>query len=747
MDFTANTALFGADPLPGIIAVEPAGDASLRLWRRASGGKLITETVPFAPYLWLREPIDTSAEIIPLAGDLPYRFLARCKGWKHFLNLRADLREREISHFMWGDPVQQYLSETGRTFFKGLAWEDLRRMQLDIEVNLGSDEFEFPSAERPLDHVTAIALADSTGWEHLIVIEPDDWEKNEKAALQELSRIIAERDPDVLEGHNIFRFDLPYLFARARLHKLKLAWGRDASPPANRPSRVQMAERTIAYVKAEIAGRHVIDTYLLAQFYDVGTRELEGFGLKDVARHFGVAAGGAGEGARTYLSGREIFDAYRNDRKAFAAYALDDVRETRALSGILARSYFTQAQLVPLAFQDIAVRGPAAKIDALFLREYLRRGHSIPNLPEARSFEGGYTDVFVTGVRENVWHCDVASLYPSVMLSFGLTPKQDALGIFPEMLRDLRTFRLAAKARQRETAGDPARARDNAEAGALQNTFKLIINAFYGYLGFSQAHFADFDAAAAVTAKGRELLTAMVEWLREAGAQVVEIDTDGIYFVPPRKTTEAKLAAGLRSVLPEGIEVEFDARYRSMFSYKAKNYALLKEDGGLVLKGGALKSRGLEPFQREWMESAIRLLVENRAREVHAQSAKLEDDIRQRRVPIETLAKTETLQDSLAAYQKKISGASRNRSAAYELAIRSGRAFQQGDQITYYITGAKKSVSAYQAAKPVAEWKPDARDENVEYYAAKVRELQKKFAEFLPPPPASAADEAQGSLL
>ncbi len=746
MDFTANIALFGADPLPGIIAVEPDGDASLRLWRRLPGGKLTTEAVPFAPYLWLREEIETSAEITPLAGDLPYRFLARCKGWKHFLNLRADLREREVSHFMWGDPVQQYLSATGRTFFKGLAFEDLRRMQLDIEVNLGSPEFEFPSAERAADHITAIALSDSSGWEHLIVVEPDDWERGEKAALQELTKIITERDPDTIEGHNIFRFDLPYLFTRASRHKLKLTWGRDGSVPANRPSRVQMAERTIAYVKAEIAGRHIVDTYLLAQFYDVGMRDLESFGLKEVARHFGVAAGGAGEDARTYLSGRGIFEAYRNDRAKFIAYALDDVRETRALAGILARSYFTQAQLVPLAFQDITVRGPAAKIDALFLREYLRRGHSIPGLPEARSFEGGYTDIFFTGVAENVWHCDVASLYPSVMLSFGLTPKQDALGIFPEMLRDLRTFRLAAKALQRETAGDPARARAHAEAGALQNTFKLIINAFYGYLGFSQAHFADFDAAAAVTAKGRELLTAMVEWLRGAGAQVIEIDTDGIYFVPPKKGTEAKLAAGLRNVLPEGIEVEFDARYRSMFSYKAKNYALLKEDGGLMLKGGALKSRGLEPFQRDWLGKTIRLLLEGRAGEVHALSAKLEDDIRQRRVPIALLAKTETLQDSLAAYQKKISGASRNRSAAYELAIRSGRAFQQGDQITYYITGTKKSVSAYQAAKPVAEWNPEARDENIEYYAAKVRELQKKLAEFLPAPPA-AEDEAQGSLL
>ena len=37
-------------------------------------------------------------------------------------------------------------------------------------------------------------------------------------------------------------------------------------------------------------------------------------------------------------------------------------------------------------------------------------------------FEGGYTDIFVTGVARNVWHCDVASLYPSVMLQFGCFP-------------------------------------------------------------------------------------------------------------------------------------------------------------------------------------------------------------------------------------------------------------------------------------------------------------------------------------
>ena len=39
---------------------------------------------------------------------------------------------------------------------------------------------------------------------------------------------------------------------------------------------------------------------------------------------------------------------------------------------------------------------------------------------------------------------------------------------------------------------------------------------------------------------------------------------------------------------------------------------------------------------------------------------------------------------------------------------------------------------------------PEARDENVEYYAAKLQELMKKFAPFMASPPAAAP--AQGSF-
>ena len=177
------------------------------------------------------------------------------------------------------------------------------------------------------------------------------------------------------------------------------------------------------------------------------------------------------------------------------------------------------------------VRGNATRINALFLREYYRQRHSIPEMPMVRGFEGGYTAIFFTGVARNVWHCDIASLYPSVMLQFDCFPVTDQLQIFRHLLTDLRTFRLEAKASMRSAADR----KQQQYFHALQNTFKILINSFYGYLGFAQGHFADFDAAARVTQIGRELLQKMIDWLNARGAQVIEVDTDGIYFVPPPK--------------------------------------------------------------------------------------------------------------------------------------------------------------------------------------------------------------------
>jgi DNA polymerase elongation subunit (family B) len=124
---------------------------------------------------------------------------------------------------------------------------------------------------------------------------------------------------------------------------------------------------------------------------------------------------------------------------------------------------------------------------------------------------------------------------------------------------------------------------------------------------------------------------------------------------------------------------------------------------------------------------------------IPALRTEFERKIREREWPIEMLMKTDTLQDSLEKYRQKIAGSARNRAAAYELALTSGRAYRPGDQISYYITGTTKKVAAYEAAKLVSDFDLQNRDENIDYYIAKLDELMKKFGAVTtaPTPPAT----------
>src|SRR5437870_13842981 len=96
------------------------------------------------------------------------------------------------------------------------------------------------------------------------------------------------------------------------------------------------------------------------------------------------------------------------------------------------------------------------------------------------------------------------------------------------------------------------------------------------------------------------------------------------------------------------------------------------------------------------------------------------------------LMKTDTLQDSLEKYRAKIAGSARNRAAAYELALASRESilgnYKPGDQISYYLKATPKKVPAYEAAKLASDFDPQNRDENVDYYIAKLDDLMKKFS-------------------
>jgi DNA polymerase, archaea type len=745
--FHRNRVLFGDPDDPGVVAVEIASPTEVAVFKRLEG-KLTSERRPLRLFMLLDDPallagFKGELETRELTGGFRFRIFAGFGSLdtldaarRHLRNLTGKAPNApDAPYLVLSDPIEQHLMLSGTTLFMGLDFGALCRLQLDIETYI-SEGFEFPSAAREGDRIIAISITDSTGFELLL----RGSEMDERAMLAEMVRVIRERDPDVIEGHNLFRFDLEYLEERARRHKVKLALGRGGETLRARPSRLQIAERSIAYRRYDIPGRNIIDTWILAQFYDIASRELEGFGLKQLAQHFGIAAAN-----RTYLDASRVSEYFEREPEKLFAYALDDARETRALAEMLSPSYFVQAQIFPYSYQNVVLRGNATRIDALMMRAYLREGHSIPAPQEPAPVAGGYTEMRRAGVAQGVLHCDVTSLYPSLMLQYRHAPASDRLGVFLRMLGDLRSFRVQAKALVKELDGA---ARRNMEA--LQQTFKILINSFYGYLGFGLGHFNDFTEANNVTRRGRELIQRAVALLEGLEAQVIEVDTDGIYFVPPPDVRDEaaadELVEKLAAVLPEGIKLEIDGRYAAMFSYKMKNYVLLDDSGELTIRGSGLKSRGLERFQRRFMEEMFRLLMEDRRGEIQ----KLYDDWRERlarhEVGIADLMKTETLQDSLDNYRAKVSGKRRNLSAAYELALKSERPYQSGDQVSYYVTGRTMRVKVAEAARLASEYDPANPDENVAYYQAKLADLYEKFRPFADRPglfPADAGDGAE----
>src|SRR5437867_6833100 len=329
MEFEKNTLLFGADPTPRIVAIELGETGTVKVYRRERDGSTIADVEPFHPFVWCdSDVVDLGIESEKLRNDLKYGWLVTVDSWKELIALRNGLKNAGRDFFAFTDPVQHYLTATGRTLFKDLPFEELKRMQLEV----------LSFSQGDADHIMSVTLSDNSDWEELIIVDPKKLPESEHAAIKRLTTLIKERDPDVVEGHNLFRFDLPYLVARAKKLKTKLDWGRSGGFLHSRPSRLQIAEKTIDYPKFTIEGRHFVDTFLLAQFYDVGMRTLSGFERVAVARHFGLCD----SEELSALTGNQLQRAYIDNDDRFRQRSLCAVRETRAVAETPSPSYFIQ---------------------------------------------------------------------------------------------------------------------------------------------------------------------------------------------------------------------------------------------------------------------------------------------------------------------------------------------------------------------------------------------------------------------
>jgi DNA polymerase, archaea type len=711
--------VFGWDAMPGIVSVWANREGRAVVWQRLEG-RITFTTERFRPWLFATTLEDLSQlgkSLAPLdaaGGDgaaVSYRELEGPEGsYRYLLSARdgralermllsgasrrlgrqvSNLNDLPETYYRVG-PVEQYLMLTGRVYFRGMIYDDLHRMQFDLETT---------ALDPHRGRIFMVSMRDNRGLA-MTIDAPTPGEEAE--LINRLCALIRERDPDVIENHNLFGFDLPFLEQRAEVLGIPLILGRMGGPTL-----LERREETLAIgpdarrrTRYSLAGRELIDTLDAVRRHDFVVRDMPSHRLKEVARYFGIALP-----ERVYLEGAAIFETYRQDPELVRRYALDDVAEVDGLSRRLLGAPFALAGMAPRRYERLASAGPAMGIlEPMLVRAYLRAGAALPGQATNEStenglHEGGAVHLFAEGIAEQVVKTDVASLYPSLMRTYQIGPACDHLGVLLSILSRLTDLRLAHKAAAKKAAAGSIEANMH---DATQAAMKILINAAYGYMGAgSMALFADSRAAGEVTQRGREVLTQVVEALRRRGTALIEGDTDGVYFAVPAgwpEEQERSLVDEVASELPAGIRLEYEGRYKAMFSHEVKNYALLTYGGQLIVRGVALRSSRAEPFGERFLRKALLNVMTNDIVGLRRAYLETVEALRNRTLPASELGAKVRLSKTPEAYMAARAG---HPEAQYEALLSAGRTrWFPGERVRYYRARNKQYV-----------WLPEETDE------------------------------------
>ena len=731
----ADEWLWGWDPTPGIVSVWADGSGRATIWRRLPDeGRLVRERERFRPWVlldtledlrhlgarlttegnpdgtvWYRElPGAGALRFLVSAGDARTLKSAILTGASTRLGQRvSNLRDLGQDAVLTLPPEEQYLVSSGRTYFGGLAFDDLRRLQFDLETQ-GLN----PSQHR----IFMVSIRDPSGRVDVLEVNGDS-DAEEADLIRRLCRVIREADPDVIENHNLHGFDLPFLNRRAQILRVPLDLGRIGAPGFREraASRGMTPETESARrVRLVIPGRELIDTLDAVWRYDFSTRELPGHGLKAVARHFGIAAPD-----RELIRGDLVYPTFLEDPERVRRYASSDVVEVAGLARLLGGAAFALARMAPRRYERLADAGAATGvIDPLLVRAYLRSGAALPahNASRQAPHTGAALYLFAAGVARRVVKADVASLYPSLMRAFRIGPSRDYLGAMLSMVDRLVEQRLEAKARAK--AAEPGSAERFIHEGTSA-AMKLVVNSAYGYLaaGGGLTRFADVDAANEVTRRGREMLTFISRELAARGVTLLEGDTDGVYFAVPDDWSEAderRVVAEVAALLPELVQLEFEGRYRAMLSHEPKNYVLLTYDGTLLLKGVAFRSSRAEPYGQQFLKRSLGCLLIGDTAGVREAFVATVEALRRREIVTHDVSSRVRLTKSPERYAAL---REHRREAMYEAMLARGEnAWRKGDRVRVY-----RSRSGWRLSVP----DDDPRDYDVDHY---VRALRVNYA-------------------
>ncbi|MEM2874418.1 MAG: DNA-directed DNA polymerase [Candidatus Hadarchaeales archaeon] len=586
----------------------------------------------------------------------------------------------------------------------------LRVMSFDIEVyNPGGS----PRVDR--DPIIMISLSDDGGFRRVLT-----WKRfegapeyveclgSEREMVERFVSIVRERDPDVLLGYNTDMFDFPYLRERARILKAKLPLGIDGSEVTFRRHRFASSAR--------VRGRIHVDVFSMVEFMaTIGYMRLIHYTLEDVYRHLL----GKEKPDFEFKEMPEAWDKGGEKLLRLIEYSMSDADATLELGLALLPLFVELARVVGQTLFDVTRMTPGQLVEWLLISEARKRGELVPPRPVGEEFEerleetyiGGYVMEPVRGLHEKLAVFDFRSLYPSIIVTHNIDPStlncgccaEDERtkvpgmeywfctkreGFIPATLKKLIRARFRLK---EELKRHRPETEEYSSLNARQTAYKIIANSAYGMLGYSRARWYSKECAESITSFGRHYIQRTIEMARSFGFDVIYSDTDSSFVRLNHlgKEDAMKFLKKVNETLPGIIELELEGFYpRGVFITK-KRYAMIDEEGRMVVKGLEFVRRDWAAIAKRTQEEVLRAILNEGSPQRAAEIIKkVTRDIQEGKVKLEDLIIYTQLKMPIESYRSigpHVVAAKRLRSLGYQV--------EPGMMIAYVVVRGPGSIS------------------------------------------------------
>ena len=185
-------------------------------------------------------------------------------------------------------------------------------------------------------------------------------------------------------------------------------------------------------------------------------------------------------------------------------------------------------------------------------------------------------EIIITKEDEYLIDCDVASLYPSMLIQHKFYPKH--LGPeFLEIYSKIREERLEAKHNGDKVKNETLKFALNGLSGNLQNEHNFCYSPF---------------AVMQIRVNGQLLLLMLAEKLVEIGCKIIQANTDGLFLICKKNKYEEYQKVCKEWEKLTKLELEED-RFEAMYQYAINDYIAVKEGYHKTKDKKLIKTKGM----------------------------------------------------------------------------------------------------------------------------------------------------------